>query len=420
MVLVVVACGNSRDDRGAPPNAGPAQSDIPRVNSELEGRVVSSDGRPLADVAVQVSSESRDSGDGLLSLLTPCFFDSCDSMKPRFEKQTEADGRFSTLLPQAHIPGFEADTDWAAGVKLPPGPNQVEGPATVETFEVAAPLQKSPDLVVWTTPVVVDADRSRFMLRWKRLDAGSFDGNPLTRRLRYSVVLTTQERDKVWSWEDASPDDVLDARLLEDTNGIVRVVATGDTTSKPTIYHQTIAAGQVTYRGTAGPAPSRNAVCTLGSTPAAPTEPCWLTDGNLAHGRGGPETIPAAVIDLASQREVGLVVVRECSVCKVAFSNDGSAWSKARGDDDAQTQLINGRGRQARFVRISASRGRGINAAAEVSVWPPRRGPAPRRDGLLPPAHLAALTGVALAVLLLAAVAAVATFRRGGRRAQPR
>jgi hypothetical protein len=273
----------------------------PPVDALLRGRVVDEAGQPSAGASALVQHRTGEAnlfGVVFLSAFTlglPLL--SCLAEPPNIcdDEVTDpvpvaSDGAYEAVLPAAHVPGYEADTDWVFVATAPAAPGQRVGPTSAYEFEVAAPIQEAPDLVLWEPQASTTSSDGQAVIGWRPLAQDRFDDG----ELQYAVTVLDQDGAPILEVTTANDGVAIDARLLEDAQTTSTLTAYGDRTAGPTIYHQTMSAPGPDLTG-AGPAPSRGANCVVVvDGTAVPVAPCPVTDGALSTaGLGG--AVPACV-----------------------------------------------------------------------------------------------------------------------------
>jgi hypothetical protein len=367
-------------DAAAPTTTRPA----PR-EATIEGRVVDDDGQPVpgASVVVRRSPGIAERLTGAAAALftagIACVadIDVCDAESGVTARTVaDDDGRFRLPLGREYIEGGESDTDLYVTASEPPRDGELTGPATTEELEVAQEVQTSPELQLWRPDLDVRLTPEAVRVSWIPLDPERHDDGDVSHALRFQ----TPDGDTIATLERSG--DRLDARILEDVAGHVALTGRGDITVGPTIYHQTYEAPRIAFDGAAGAPPSRGRPCsmTLVDATPAPIDGCPLTDGDLVAPAHAPEPCAAAcpapvtdaVVDLGAPIDVDLVVVRACEACSVATSLDGITFTPfgSRGLARQAPRPVT-----ARYVQLSATEvDRGIDRAAELSVWPAAEG----------------------------------------------
>lgn len=247
------------------------------------------------------------------------------------------------------------------------------GATTTESFQVQVPNLQLNDLRIWHPTTALTILGGNVAL--------TFDAFP------YGTATTgvTFQSDKgvpVWS-QSAASGAAIDARLLEDTQGLVMVTAQ---TKEPlasggeaTLYYRS---GQRSYSPSASAPPSRSAGCFLHS-PAGPAalSPCALTDGDFStafkpiaepacsSGSCNAQADNWAYVELPAARAISLIVVRGgSSPYLVETSGDAAAWtSSGISSGGAQSFTVS---TSARYVRVRALTPQArIDGLTEISVW---------------------------------------------------
>ena len=422
MVLALLAaCSERLDPVGDGP---PGDPNAPRVDATVEGRVVDLGDRPQSGVSVEVRSRpsAAEHSNAFLAFLFTggfaCFAGACNPATAASQTVTGPDGGFRTTLPKAHLPGFETDTDWFVTASRPPPAGHVVGATSGDEFEVAAPVHRPPKLPLWLTAPTVTVTGDGIRATWEQIDPDVFEDG----EVRYSLAFLDGRRAPVWRVGLARPDQLLDPRVLEDTQGSVAVAVRGQVTVGETVYHRTIAAPQPRFEGPAGPPPSRNAPCQIDDAPSGGS--CWLTDGDLV--MTGPSPVTSVVITVPDLR-ADLLVLRGCPGCNVEVSGDGTAWRSVTPDHQTGLAVLPPT-TPVRLVRVRAEMGQ-LQRASELSVWParpPRKQMArPSPDGFLPESDGRSgrdwlVIGLGLALLLVAGAWVLSAWKRSARVRAPR
>ena len=349
------------------------------ADARVAGRVVAADGTPAVGVKVRVVQ--TDTGVGF-----PIFSPSGPT-RVITETTAGADGRYSSPLPGAYIPGRETDTDWVVTASRPAAAGQVAGPTSSFEFEVNTAVQEAPDLPMWESAPAVSVDGFRASVVLPAAPPGGT--TPYVFLGSESVKGTSA---------------AFDVRVLEPASGATSktpIVAAGRAYADVrvahregrTIYHQTITSATVAPALPPLVPPSRGSPCKLAFADGRVEDArrCLATDGNLtvqvweprrpAGDTATTTTIPgvtSVTVELITAVDVESVFVRACHLdCLVEVSADGSRWAQPQtvetfraptGDTSAVAHFAPLAG--ARWVRVSLPGG--TVSLTEISAWPAR------------------------------------------------
>ncbi len=381
-LVLLVACSDieisSGSGGGASETAAPIPTDVEGntiyEDSRVTGVITGADGADRPDVAVDVIATDTGSNiEGFFAVVftlgLACIPDGCVPGSSSIGQMiTGPDGAYDFVLPEGYLAGYETDTDWIVTATLPAAEGQRLGPVSSFEFEANAAVQQAPPLPLWEQAPAVTGDGVLLSVAVAPTPALATDD------VERSVRFHDDQGSTLWELGGAR---TVDARVLEDLSlsltGFVYAdvrVPHGETR---TIYHQRIATPTVSYAGSMVPM-SRGALCT---TEPAATVGCTATDGNLVHrpDERDDEAPTSTTVDLASPREIGLVVARGCYRCLVEASADGTTWRVLPSTDlDGPSGVSAGTSDPitARYVRVRAGEDQASAAAvAEISVWPP-------------------------------------------------
>lgn len=357
-------------------------------------------------------------------------------------ENTGSDGRFTF-----EVKGRDTQTSTGGAstmglsTKLPRGTGESEGPAVSYRFQVQTEQMDVP-LGLWEPALEATADHLRARVSWTEIPPSILPADANLGSVSSSLRFEKGSQ-LVWMFLNASNGFEFDSRLLEDTTGTFAVYADFDdvdvSAAEGTKWDIFFRSARLPYRSPAGRPVSRGAACSAYGPSGQPVaqSPCRLTDGGFSEpfdARTDPACPPgqqcpqgsnnAAHIDLASAKNVTLVVIRGCSrICTLEASLDATNWGligSGQGSDEISEGSDNfavtpAAPVPARFIRISQEGG--IDELTEVSVWddsPPAQAPAPAGSLLAPGdaptgpedgAERGRLLWIALAVVLVAAIA---------------
>jgi hypothetical protein len=241
------------------------------------------------------------------------------------------------------------------------------------------------DLVIWAPAFVFDGSVARWQPAPSEVLGKDSAGYAVVFDDGLSRSPLKSTISPVWRFGLAAPGQALDQRLLED--------GAGDAALLVTIGSMTHRSDLIAYQGSAGAPPSRGASCVVRGVEGEPERrsDCSFTDGDFT---GGPVPPPCpgkeercnrevrwASVDLGTERQVGLVVLRGCSrTCRVESSIDAEIWTELKGDlaDHGPTGrpvggkylTLNASGNQtARYVRVVAAEAKALDDLSELSIW---------------------------------------------------
>ncbi len=402
VAALVAGCTGSTapQERGitVPTEAGtaPGQGDGAPAIGQLvvTGRLLAADGTPLAARPMLLSRELllRDviadgllaAGSGFITLLS-CFDPEgsvINACRPgTFTATTDASGGFALRLSaDERLSALGGERDFAVDAAVP------GGGGVRAVFPVDSALVDVPDLSVWDAAAAVSADSAAQRVTWAALPA------PVASQIEYAVTFTDAGRGLRLTRTSSGVEAAVDARLLEDSTGVLELAAQGTSTPAPAVA-LSWAAAPFAYAGSAGAPPSRGAGCTVSveTLSDAGAAGCWLTDGTFddsfpgerprqcvaeadsALRRCATAAVTRTVVDLETVQDVGLVVLRGgCNGCRVEVSEDGVAWRQVDADVDGsggERLLRPAPGTRARLVRLSVG-SRLVPRPVEVELMP--------------------------------------------------
>jgi len=269
--------------------------------------------------------------------------------------RTDSAGRFTAQLGGA-AGGDDLD-DLAVIAEL--GGGRLVALRTRASFGVSRAL---PDLREWSAgarplPAMGGStapEDDELAVLWLPLPPGSGRGGNYT-------VLFSDASGEVWTFPDKAPGLVVDPRLLEDTDGQVRIDAEASEVYDSDQVDFFYRSAAVRYTGTRGAPPSRGGSC----VPASET--CRLADG-----RAVPHTSdPATVLALPTAVDVSLVTARGCPTpCQLELSTDRVTWETVGREFVPLAAVTVDPPVRARFVRATfGGTADLVRAPAELSVW---------------------------------------------------
>jgi hypothetical protein len=333
----------------------------------VAGKAIGQDGKPLAGTRVVLVKE-LDLGEvagGLFltaaSLGVACLADHPPAICAENARTatTGADGAYSFNVKGADTQGsFGLASTMEVVVRAPARASESSGAVSTAEFQVQTAALELPDLRVWQPDVRWDGGRAA----WPALPR-IYGESP-----SYSVEVHDAAGNEWWATEAGTRSgEALDPRILEDVDGSIDVAARARGTASGTTVDFTYVSGSRSIRGTAGPPPSRNALC----APVTATGPgalaaCPVTGGLVARPGLTVAGATGVAVDLGSARRVSFLVARGCSAgCTIAISLDGATWTDvARVSRRYATATI--AAQDARYVRITTS---DVSAIRQLSIW---------------------------------------------------
>ena len=362
-----------------PATARAQQEQPPLEDVTLRGRVLRSDGTPLANTALRVDARTGGSGLAFFGFFFTLGFSSISCFtggselcpipnSKRFNSSTDANGNYSFTFTNAHRRGQQTDTDYILSVGTPSRAGGDKVVVASYELELIDAVHNAPDLVMWDPAVKVTPRARGYELAYPR--------RPDSKNSHRVMVADKEARLSV-------NDGTIDARDIEDATINVIPNASKDVTAAGTIYHQRFVAASVTLKGPLVPL-SRGAACSATLADGSQAPQCGYTDGDLVtagiddrtscrydfdtdqrvragspSGPSVPCVKPSATIDLGAAKKVGEVRTR-CG-CDVEGSSDGVAWRKLPAGQFPSSQSL-------RYVRVTGS---SVASTPEISVWPP-------------------------------------------------
>jgi hypothetical protein len=367
-LLVLASCTSSKLD--------------PNANVTISGAARAQGGAPLSGASV-VFYKQLDVGEVLAAALeltaslgTVCLLNpsatGCAGVRTA---TTDAQGTFSFSLKGSDTQGSlgtASTIDVSVADTAQAG--ESAGATTTEQFQDQVPNLKLNDLRIWHPSTAFASMGSNVSLTYDSFPYGS---------ATVGITFQSNQGVPVWS-QNATSGASIDARLLEDTQGMVMATAQtkeslasgGDAVF---FYHS----GQRAYPTSSTAPPSRGMGCFVQSTSGSMAlSPCVLTDGDLGTAFT-PLSEPAcssgttcnaqannwAYVALPAAAAISLVVVRgPLSSYLVEYSSDATTWVSA-GISNGGTQSF-ALSAMARYVRVRASSPQGhVTGLSEISVW---------------------------------------------------
>lgn len=393
MALLAASCTVSRVD--------------PKATVEIDGTVLRQGGARLAGARVALLREG-DVGDVLLTIASigvACIEGThapaiCHNARIT---TTGSGGSFRYTLKGSETQstfGFSAVLNLTT--QLDPRSDEVAGSSTTYRFHVQT---NALDLPIRMWEPTFDARTGPFGARV------SFPGVPaglLSRQMRatprYTIEFARGD-EIVWQLTGARSVTTFDPRLLEDSTGTVRVIASASNIHVSQQLGDEVAyalrSGARAYESPVGPPPSRGKGCSVVDRQGKNhvLSPCRLTDGDFhptlspdlcARATGCTEpSLASAVVDLGSVVRADLIVLRGCdNGCRIETSTDGRRWVSAGVTQESDAAFAFNP-RPARFVRVLTSF---IDQLRELSVWAGRPR-LPNASFLISPAQFATTGG---------------------------
>ncbi|MDQ6613660.1 MAG: hypothetical protein M3083_02580 [Actinomycetota bacterium] len=352
--------------------AGCAASTVaPSAPIHLSGSVADAAGHPVGGAPLLLFKEV-DFGEALGGLTAAvatlgiaCFLAHGPAVCARARKATSGpDGSFSYDLTGRDTQGSVGNADnFDLTALLPPTPGSPARAATTVRFRVQKTTLVVPTLRAWGTPIQLTARPSGIQVSWTSLPSG-YGPAP-----SYAIDFVDGASPRaVASVADAAPGATVDPRWLEDRSGTTEVDASNRVSGPGTDFVFTYRSQTAPFQGRSSPL-SRRAACfgSTGDQPAAPVNPCRLTDGDLFTPAGVPGD--AVYLDLARPAPVGLVVIRGGSGFGVVESStDAKAWNPLGNATGTFSPLK--AATTARYVRVRSTSGVNLGNLTEISVWP--------------------------------------------------
>jgi hypothetical protein len=281
-------------------------------------------------------------------------------------------------------------------------PDEVAGPSTTYRFHVQTKTLDLP-IRLWEPMLAARTGSFGAQVSFPGLPVGLLP-RPVRATPQYTIDFARGD-EIVWELAGARTAATFDPRLLEDSTGTVRSIASASNIHTSEQLGDEVAyalrSGARPYESPVGPPPSRGKGCSVVDWQGKNhvLSPCRLTDGDfhqtlspdLCAGATGctEPSLAAAIVDLGSVVRADLIVLRGCdNGCRVETSTDGRRWASAGVTQESDASFaINPR--PARFVRVLSS---SIDQLTELSVWAgkPRL---PNASFLISPAQFATTGG---------------------------
>jgi len=357
----------------------------PKANIEIDGTVQREGGRPVAGARVVLLREG-DVGDVLLTITT--LGTAC--LSPRDApaichngrmRTTGSTGGFRYTLKGSETQstfGFSAVLNLTTG--LDAKPDEVSGSSTTYRFHVQTTALNLP-LRLWEPGLSARTGSFGARVSFPALP-GALIPRPLRAAPHYSIDFA-RGSENVWTFTDVRPTTTFDPRLLEDSQGTVRVSAAAHDIHASAQLGDDIAyilnGGSHGYESPVGPPTSRGKTCSVFDSKGKsyPLSPCGLSDGEFGQKINPPNvcsgktsctqpSFAGVVEDIGTVIPADLIVLRGCNIsCRVETSADGRSWRAAGVAEDAEAALPLAT-RQTRYVRVLTSF---VGELTELSVW---------------------------------------------------
>jgi len=365
----------------------------PEANVDIGGTVRTADAAvPGARLVMQ---REGDVGDVVLTIASIGFacLDSANS--PAICHK----GRFATANPSGafvyHVKGRDTQSTFGGSAvlsistALPATANEAAGASTTYRFHVQTEKVDLP-IRLWDPAVDAGLTPAGVQVTFPPPAAGLIP-RQLNLGVRYTVEFI-RGSEVVWRVFPAQPGVVFDPRLLEDSTGTMRVIASASRIHVTETLGDEVAfamrSGARSYVGSAGTPLSRGAPCSVvAAGKSVRVAPCRLTDG--AFGDGFAPVVcsgstactepphESAIVDLQRSARVDLIVVRGCTrACRVEASLDGADWRLIGVGQGNEAAFALAQARSERYVRVSGPNE--VDQLTEVSVWGPAKQSQPR------------------------------------------
>ena len=357
----------------------------PTANIQIDGTVQRVGGAPVAGARVVLLREG-DVGDVFLTITT--LGTACLSVKDPPAichnariRTTTSTGGFRYTLKGSETQstfGFSAVLNLTTG--LDAKPDEVSGSSTTYRFHVQRTALNLP-LRMWEPSLSARTGSFGARVTFPALPAGLIP-RPLRAAPHYSIDFA-RGSENVWTFTDARPTTTFDPRLLEDSQGTVRVSAAAHDIHASEQLGDDVAyilsGGAHAYESPVGPPTSRGKTCTVFDTKGKnfPLSPCGLSDGEFGQKINPPNvcagktsctqpSFAGVVEDMGTVIPADLIVLRGCNTsCRIETSADGRAWRAAGVAQDAEAAFPLAT-RRTRYVRVFTSF---VGELTELSVW---------------------------------------------------
>jgi hypothetical protein len=358
----------------------------PKADIDLSGTVQRQGGLPVAGARLALTREG-DPGDVILTVASVGFACLEGTQAPaichnaRFVS-TASNGAFSYKLKGKDTQstfGYSAVLSLTSS--LPAKADEVAGSSTTYRFHVQTEILGIP-IRLWEPSLAARTGSFGARVSVPRLPTDLLPRQLDRTPPQYTIEFARGD-EIVWRLSEARPVTVFDPRLLEDSTGTMRVIASASNVRVSERLGDQIAfalrSGARAYESPLSPPVSRGKGCSVVDErgKSYPVAPCRLTDGDF--GRGFSPAVcsgasgctepryASAVIDLGAAVGADLIVLRGCQeVCRVDTSTDGRTWRSAGVAQDAEAAFSLASPRHARYVRVVTSF---VDSLTEVSVW---------------------------------------------------
>lgn len=385
----------------------------PKADIDLSGTVQRQGDLPVAGARLALTREG-DPGDVILTVASLGFACLADTNAPaichdaRFTS-TGSNGAFSYKLKGKDTQstfGFSAVLSLTT--RLPAKADEVAGSSTTYRFHVQTETLALP-IRLWEPSVAARTGSFGGRVSFAKLPPALLPRQIERIPPRYTIEFTRGD-EIVWRLTGARTVTTFDPRLLEDSTGTMRVIASASNVHVSETLGDQIAfafrSGARAYESPLDPPFSRGKSCSVADAQGKsyPLSPCRLTDGDFgrtfapavcsgASGCTEPRHA-SAVIDLGSALRVDLIVLRGCEQsCRVETSSDARTWRSAGVAQETEAAFSLASPRRARYVRVVTPF---VDSLTEVSVWSGRPR-LPNASLLIAPAKFSTTPGIARA-----------------------
>jgi hypothetical protein len=371
--LAMTACTTSRVD--------------PKADIDISGTVQRLGGAPVSNARLALTREG-DAGDVFLVFTTlglACLDREAGPAVCRKARLTSAgpNGRFTYRLKGSDTQStFGYSAVLSLSTALGRKENESSGSSTTYRFHVQTEKLSLP-IRLWEPTLSARTGSFGARASYSKLPAGLIPRQLAVGPTRYTLVFARGD-EVVWRVTSARSGAAFDPRVLEDSNGAMRVVASASNLNVSESLGDEVAfvmrSGARPYESPLDPPISRGKECSIVDDHGDrhPIAPCSLTDGTfatefVAHvctgASGCVEPRHSAVfIDLGQRASTSLVVVRGCpQSCRVETSLDGRTWRLTGVAQAGEAAFPLTRSVPTRYVRVSGSPT--IDGLTEVSVW---------------------------------------------------
>jgi hypothetical protein len=373
LTMLMVACTASRVD--------------PKADISITGSVQRAGGVPVAGSRLAMTRES-DAGDVLLGIATIGLACLDRGAAPAFCRSaritsTRSNGGFTYQIKGSDTQStFGYSAVLSLTTVLGRKANEVSGSSTTYRFHVQTEKLNLP-IRLWEPSLAAGTGSFGAKVSFSRVPAGLIPAQLGRGGQRYSVVFA-RGNEVVWRLGAARSGMTFDLRVLEDSSGAMRVVASSTGLRVSEGLGDEVAfvmrSGARPYESPMDPPVSRGLGCSVVDEHGKryPIAPCDLTDGTFekefrpiictgATGCVEPRHT-AAFIDLGRRISATLVVVRGCQdACRVETSVDARTWRLIGVAQSEQAAFPLTRSVPARYARVSGSPS--VDGLTEISVW---------------------------------------------------